>query len=71
MDKGHDMIGTILSAVLGAEIDKSDGEGGTAGALLGMAGWVVVKRIVPLAIIGAGILVAKHYLEKAGLDEPG
>ena len=65
------MIGTLIAAVVGKNIDESDGEGGAAGALLGMAGWAVVKRIVPLAVIGVGILVAKHYLEKAGLDEPG
>ncbi len=65
------MIGTLLSALIGARIDESDGEGGAGGAVLGMAGWAVVKRLVPLAIIGAGILVAKHYLEKAGLDEAG
>ncbi len=65
------MIGTLLSALIGAEIDEDEGGGGAVGALLGVAGWAVVKRIVPLAILGAGILVAKHYLEKAGVDEPG
>jgi hypothetical protein len=59
------MIGSLIAAVVGKDIDRKDGEGGTAGALLGIAGWAVVKRIVPLAIIGAGILVAKHYLESS------
>jgi uncharacterized membrane protein len=58
------MLGTLLAAVIGKEIDEADGEGGTAGALLGMAGWAVAKRLVPLAIVGAGILVAKHYVDK-------
>ena len=65
------MIGRLLSALAGAEIDEHEGGSPTTGALLGLAGWAVLKRIVPLAIIGAGILVAKHYLEKAGVDEPG
>jgi hypothetical protein len=64
-------LGNLLAAAIGADIDEDEGGSGAAGALLGMAGWAVLKRIVPLAIIGAGILVAKHYLEKAGVDEPG
>jgi hypothetical protein len=69
--RGIAMIGTLLSALIGAEIDEDEGGSPEVGALLGMAGWAVLKRVVPLAIIGAGILVAKHYLEKAGVDEPG
>lgn len=58
------MIGSLLAALVGKEIDESDGEGGTAGALLGVAGWAVMKRAVPLAVLGVGIFAAKHYIER-------
>lgn len=63
------MIGSLLAALVGKEIDESDGEGGTAGALLGMAGWAVTKRLVPLVALGAGILVAKHYIDRWANEE--
>ncbi len=55
---------TWLGAILGAEIDKSDGEGGLGGAILGAAGAVVLKRLIPLAIAGGAVLVAKHYYDQ-------
>lgn len=63
------MIAELIGAAIGKDIDESDGEGGTVGAILGVASVVVLKRLIPLAIIGAGILVAKHYLK--GIDQPG
>lgn len=63
------MIAELIGAAIGKDIDESDGEGGLMGAVLGAASAVVIKRLVPLAIIGAGILVARHYLK--GVDQPG
>jgi hypothetical protein len=60
---------TWLGALIGAEIDASDGEGGAAGAIAGAATAVVLKRLIPLAIAGAGVLVAKHYWDKAFAPE--
>ena len=60
------MIGEVIGAVIGKDLDENDG---TAGALMGIAAAVIFKRLIPLAVLGAGILVAKHYLK--GIDQPG
>jgi hypothetical protein len=59
------MIAFLLGTLIGEHIDQEDGEDGATGALLGVATVAVLRRIIPLAIVGAGILVAKHYIEKA------
>ena len=64
---------TWLGALIGAEIDESNGEGGAAGALIGAATAVVIRRLIPLAIAGGAVLVAKHYYDKmfeADMDRP-
>ncbi|USI74115.1 hypothetical protein [Sphingomonas morindae] len=58
------MIGNLIGALVGKEIDESDGEGGAAGAVLGVVGWQVLKRVVPALAIGAVVLVAGHYVKQ-------
>lgn len=62
------MLGTIIAAVAGRDVDERDGEGGTAGALVGIALWKAAKTLVPLAALGATILVASRYLKAAVSD---
>ena len=59
------MIGSLIGALIGEDIAESDGDSGAVGAVIGMATVAVVKKIVPLALLGVGLLVAKHYYEKA------
>jgi hypothetical protein len=63
--KDKDMIGSLIGALIGEDIAESDGDSGAVGALLGVATVAVAKRIIPLALLGVGLLVAKHYYDKA------
>ena len=59
------MIGSLIGALIGEEIAEDEGDNGALGAVLGIATVAVAKRIIPLALLGVGLLVAKHYYEKA------
>jgi len=58
------MITNIIGALIGRAIDRSDGEGGTKGAIAGAIGASVLKRAVPLALLAGGIYAAKTALDK-------
>ena len=59
------MIGKILGALIGAEIDRRDGEGGMKGAAVGAISVGIAKRVVPLALVIAGAVVAKRLIDNA------
>lgn len=59
------MIGKILGALVGAEIDRRDGDSGAKGAAIGAVSVGVAKRVVPLALLIAGVLVAKQLIDNA------
>ncbi|WP_298689794.1 hypothetical protein [uncultured Sphingomonas sp.] len=59
------MIGSLIGALIGEDIAESDGDSGAVGALLGVATVAVAKKIIPLALLGVGLMVAKHYYDKA------
>jgi len=42
------MIGKLLAGFIGSKIDRSDGEGGVKGALIGVAVERVIKRMGPI-----------------------
>ncbi|MDT8760097.1 hypothetical protein MZO42_15460 [Sphingomonas psychrotolerans] len=58
------MIGKAIAGWLGHRIDASDGEGGTLGALTGVALWEVGKRVVPAALVLGGIAYAVHRFSR-------
>ena len=58
------MIGDLIAAGIGRNIDQRDGEGGTLGALAGVATWKVAKRVVPAAIVLGGIAFGARYLSR-------
>ena len=64
------MIGDLIAAGIGRNIDESDGEGGTVGAIMGVAVWEVTKRVVPAAIVLGGAALAAHYLSRKFRREP-
>ena len=59
------MIGKILGALIGAEIDRRHGESGAKGAAIGAISVGVAKRVVPLALLIGGVLVAKQLVDNA------
>ena len=64
------MIGKVIGALVGREIDRRDGEGGLKGAALGALAAGGLRRLGPLGLlIGAGYVAKKAYdrrKERAG-----
>jgi hypothetical protein len=64
------MIGDLIAAGIGRNIDQRDGEGGTLGALVGVATWKVAKRVVPAAIVLGTAALGAHYLSRKFRNQP-
>lgn len=58
------MIGKIIGALVGREIDRRDGQGGTKGALIGMMAAGGLRRMGPLGLILGGGYVAKKAYDR-------
>jgi len=58
------MIGEMIAGWIGNRIDRSDGEGGTLGAVAGVVTWKVAKRAVPAALFIGGAALGARYLAK-------
>ncbi|MBA2919056.1 hypothetical protein GON01_14230 [Sphingomonas sp. MAH-20] len=58
------MIGKIIGALVGREIDRRDGKGGAKGALLGAAAVGAMRRLGPLGLALGGAYVAKKALDR-------
>lgn len=58
------MIGRIIGALVGREIDRRDGEGGGKGALIGMLAPSVIRRMGPLGLVLGGAWAAKKALDR-------
>lgn len=56
------MIGRVLAAYIGNKIDRRDGEGGTLGALAGVATYALGKRALPVALLAGGAYLGVRYL---------
>ena len=64
------MIGDLIAAAIGRDIDRRDGEGGTLGALAGVATWKVARRVVPAAIVIGGAALGVRYLIRKFRNDP-
>jgi hypothetical protein len=65
LGKEKNMIGKAIAGWIGSRIDRRDGEGGTLGAVVGVATWEVAKRVVPAAfVLGAGAIGAAYLKRK-------
>jgi hypothetical protein len=61
------VIGDLIAAAIGRNIDQRDGEGGTLGAVAGVVMWKVARRVVPAAIVlGGAALGARSLMRKLG-----
>lgn len=58
------MIGKVIGALVGREIDRRDGSGGAKGALIGMFAVRVLSRMGPLGLVLGGAYVAKKALDR-------
>ncbi len=58
------MIGKIVGALLGREIDRRDGRGGMKGALVGAAAAGALRRLGPLGLLAGGAYVAKKAMDR-------
>ncbi|MDF7773724.1 hypothetical protein P1X14_00565 [Sphingomonas sp. AOB5] len=64
------MIGKAIAGWIGHSIDRRDGEGGTLGAITGVAVYETGKRVLPAAIlIGGGVLLARYLRKRLGGEE--
>lgn len=58
------MLGDVIAAIVGRNIDRRDGEGGALGALAGVTAWRVARRVVPAAIVVGGAALGARYLAR-------
>lgn len=63
------MIGKLIGALVGREIDRRDGKGGVKGALLGAATVGIVRRAGPLGLLLGGAYVAKKAFDRRKADQ--
>ena len=58
------MIGKVIGALVGREIDRRDGRGGVKGALLGYGAAAGLRRLGPLGLILGGAYLGKKALDR-------
>ena len=58
------MIGKIIGALVGREIDRRDGRGGMKGAVGGYMAAGALRRMGPLGLAIGGAYVAKKALDR-------
>lgn len=58
------MLGRIVGALVGREIDRRDGSGGLKGALIGAAAAGGLRRLGPIGLVLGGAYVAKKALDR-------
>jgi hypothetical protein len=58
------MIGRIIGALVGREIDKRDGQGGAKGAAMGWIAGSAMRRMGPLGLVLGGAYVAKKAYDR-------
>jgi hypothetical protein len=56
------MIGKVIGALVGREIDRRDGRGGMKGAVIGAVAMGAMRRMGPLGLALGGAYVAKKML---------
>lgn len=58
------MIGKVISALVGREIDRRDGSGGAKGAAIGWVAAGAMRRLGPLGLALGGAYVAKKAYDR-------
>ena len=58
------MIGRVIGALVGRELDRRDGSGGLKGAALGAVAAGALRRMGPFGMVLGGAYVAKKALDR-------
>lgn len=58
------MIGKVIGALVGREIDRRDGSGGAKGAAIGWLAAGAMRRLGPLGLALGGAYVAKKVYDR-------
>jgi len=58
------MIGKVLGALIGRELDRRDGDSGVKGAMMGAAAAGIVRRAGPLGMLVGGAWLAKRAFDR-------
>jgi hypothetical protein len=58
------MIGKVIGALVGRELDRRDGRGGFKGAVFGAAAAGAMRRLGPLGLVLGGAYVAKKAIDR-------
>ena len=58
------MIGKVIGALVGRELDRRDGSGGVKGAALGAIAAGALRRLGPFGMVLGGAYVAKKALDR-------
>lgn len=64
------MIGKILGALIGAEVEKRRQESGLKGAVLGAAAVGLARRLGPVALLVGGAYAAKKMYDRRQDSRP-
>jgi len=59
-----DLVGKILGALIGAEVERKRQESGLKGAVLGMAAVGLLKRLGPVGLAVGGAYAAKKIYDR-------
>ena len=65
------MIGKVIGALVGREIDRRDGRGGLKGAAFGALAGGALRRMGPLGMVLGGAYVAKKAMDRRKLSRRG
>lgn len=60
-----DVVGKILSALIGAEVEKRRQESGLKGAVLGAVAFSLAKRLGPIGLALGGAYAAKKIYDRS------
>lgn len=64
------MIGKLIGAFVGREIDRQNGQGGLKGAVLGAAAAGGLRRLGPLGLAIGGLYAVKKMRDRRRVDRP-
>ena len=65
------MLGRVIGALVGREIDRRDGRGGLKGAAFGALAMGGLRRMGPLGMVLGGAYVAKKALDRRRMTRRG
>ena len=63
------MIGRIVGALVGRELDRRDGASGIKGAAMGALAFGAMRRMGPLGMVLGGAYVAKKALDRRRAEQ--